>query len=242
MTFSIWKQILSKEFPVCFSYEHNLNNFLQTSFTPYQNNGGTIVSLNFQDLSIVASDTRIISGFSIPSRETTRIIKISENILLSTTGMRADMLILQEKFKQIVNSWEIDNIKSASVSNGAYVLSSILYSRRFFPFYTFNILTGKELDGRVLGFSFDAVGSFEICQAISSGSGQHFIQPILDSQFKHPLDRCESKKSMIIKNIMLIKHLFLKASKRNIEIGDGIQIFIFTRKGILVENNILRYD
>ena len=181
-------------------FEHNRKHFLQSSFTPYQNNGGTVVSINFQDFSIVAADTRIISGFSIPTRETTRIIKISENILLSTTGMRVDMLILQEQFKQIVNSWEVDNKKTASVSSGAYFLSSILYSRRFFPFYTFNILSGKELDGQVTGLSFDAVGSFEICHAVSSGTGQHFIQPILDSQFKNSLVVRQSKKNLIIKN------------------------------------------
>jgi len=242
MSMEFWELILSKEFPSDFSFAYNQKKCLQSSFTPYQDNGGTVVTINLEDFSIIASDTRIISGFSIPSRETIRVIKISENILLSTTGMRVDMLILQEKFRQLVNSWEINNNKNVSVSSGAYFLSSILYSRRFFPFYTFNIVSGKESDGQVTGFSFDAVGSFEICRAGSSGSGHHFIQPILDTLFKCPSITSESRKGKILTNIMLIKHLFLTASRRNIEIGDGIQIFIFTKKGILVENNILKSD
>jgi len=40
----------------------------------------------------------------------------------------------------------------------------------------------------------------------------------------------------------MVKHLFLNASKKNIEIGDGLQIFVFTKKGVLVENSILKCD
>jgi 20S proteasome subunit beta 6 len=243
MNFPYWQLILSQEFP---RNSFPLNTHATSSFctfTPYQNNGGTIISINMEDFSIVASDTRISSGFTIPSRETMRIIKISENILLSTSGMRVDMLVLQEEFKKTVNLWEIENKKTIPVSSGAYILSSILYSRRFFPYYTFNIVSGKELNGTIKSFSFDAVGSFESCVATSSGTGQHFIQPLLDNQFKHQsTEKTQFKKNNILKNLMMVKYLFLKASKRNIEIGDGIQIFILTRRGILVENSVLRCD
>ena len=179
---------------------------------------------------------------SIQTRNTIRILKISENILLSTSGMRADMLILQEEYKKTVNIWETENQKLISISNGAYLLSSILYSRWFFPYYTFNIITGKDFNGATKSFSFDAIGSFESCSATSSGTGQHFIQPILDGQLQLISQEKKCVKHEILKNLIMVKFLFLKASGRNIEIGDGIQIFIFTKKGILVENSILRCD
>jgi len=237
-----WKIILFKEFPVRPFPINYKQQFITNSFEPYQNNGGTIISISLEDFSIIASDTRIISGFSIPVRNAIRIVKISENILLSTSGMQVDMLILQEELKKSVSLWESENKKNISVSGGAYFLSSILYSRRFFPYYTFNILSGKELDGRIKSFSFDAVGSFEFCSGASSGSGQLFIQPILDSNINWYSLKPESKKQKILKKLIMIKHLFLKISKRNIEIGDGVQIFLFTRKGILVENNVLKCD
>lgn len=242
MTFLLWKTLLSRQF--CnnsFSiYFKPLRTY--SNFSPYQNNGGTVVSINSGNFALLASDTRIISGFSIPSRNTIRILKISENILLSTSGMRADMLILQEEYKKTIDIWETENKKHISVSNGAYILSSLLYSRRFFPYYTFNIITGKDFKGTTKSFSFDAIGSFESCSATSSGTGQQFIQPILDGQLQLIFQEKESVKQEILKNLIMVKLLFLKASGRNIEIGDGIQIFIFTKKGILVENSILRCD
>jgi 20S proteasome subunit beta 6 len=156
--------------------------------------------------------------------------------------MRADMLILQEEYKKTVNTWETENQKHISISNGAYLLSSILYSRRFFPYYTFNIITGKDFKGSTKSFSFDAIGSFESCFATSSGTGQPFIQPILDGQLQLISREKECVKHEILKNLIMVKFLFLKASRRNIEIGDGIQIFVFTKKGILVENSILKCD
>ena len=242
MNFQIWKTILSNQFPIRISELYNNITTHQSSFTPYQNNGGTVISISVDGFSIVASDTRITTGFSIPSRETTRIVKISENILLSSSGMRADMIILQEEFKRAIELWEIENKKNTSISSGAHFLSSILYSRRFFPYYTFNIISGKEGLGKIRSFSFDAVGSFESCIATSSGSGQFLIQPILDGHVKQCFSNNISMKYKILKILTLIKHLFLRASKRNIEIGDGMQIFIFTKKGILVENSILKFD
>jgi len=140
MTLDFWKILLSKQFSNNVPSFYFKNIHTNSSFTPYQNNGGTIISINTGNFSILASDTRITSGFSIPSRDTIRILKISENILLSTSGMRADMLILQENYKKAIKLWETENKKYIPISNGAYFLSSILYSRRFFSYYTFNII------------------------------------------------------------------------------------------------------
>ena len=242
MSLRYWEVILSKEFlGNTFSLDKNSIIFYR-GFIPYQNNGGTVVSINLENFSILASDTRVSSGFSIPSRECLRIMKISKNIILSSSGMQVDILVLQDEFKKIVDLVETENKKNIPISSAAFILSSILYSRRFFPYYSFNILSGKESNGKIKGFSFDAVGSFESCVATSSGTGQHFIQPILDNQIRCLSSNNSPKKYNILKIILMVKHLFLKASKKNIEIGDGIQIFVFTKKGVLVENSILKCD
>ena len=149
---------------------------------------------------------------------------------------------MRKNYKKAINLWETENKKYIPISNGAYFLSSILYSRRFFPYYTFNIITGKTFNGTTKSFSFDAIGGFESCSVASSGTGQHFIQPILDRKLDSPDQEGESIKNKVLQKLIMIKFLFLKASRHNIEIGDGIQIFVFTKKGVLVENSILRCD
>ena len=62
----------------------------------------------------------------------------------------------------------------------SYLLSSILYSRRTFPYYTFNILIGLDINGNGACYKYDAVGSFEKVKATCSGAGESMIQPSLD--------------------------------------------------------------
>ncbi len=64
----------------------------------------------------------------------------------------------------------------------ARMLSTILYGKRFFPYYVYNILGGLDEQGKGAVYSYDPVGSYEreFCRA--AGSAQSLLQPFLDNQ------------------------------------------------------------
>lgn len=83
----------------------------------------------------------------------------------------------------------------------ARLIQTMLYSRRFFPYYVYNILGGIEEDGEytlthplVVGkiimtivgtgavYSFDPVGSYEREACRAAGAAQSLVQPFLDNQ------------------------------------------------------------
>lgn len=66
----------------------------------------------------------------------------------------------------------------------ARMLCTILYGKRFFPYYVYNILGGLDEEGKGAVYSFDPVGSYEreFCRA--AGSAQSLLQPFLDSQVR----------------------------------------------------------
>lgn len=89
--------------------------------------------------------------------------------------------------------------KDVNVGSIAQLTSIVLYGRRFFPYYTFNILGGLDEQGIwsfeivrscssyiLIGvgavYSFDPVGSFEREPFRAGGSGASLIQPFLDNQ------------------------------------------------------------
>lgn len=232
-----WKEVSSK-------MNKNIQEKWKNSsnFQFYQNNGGTILAIGGKNFSLIASDTRFSLGMALPLRNTTRIIKICPNIVLATAGMFSDLFFLQYIIQKAIKNFKIENSSFCLVVNCAFYLSYILYCRRFFPYYSFNILAGLELNREGCVYNFDAIGSFEKSIVSCVGNGQSQIQPLLDGIFQKK-SLSWNKDFLSIRQIKkLIKDIYLKISRRNISIGDGLQIFMVTKKGIFVENSFLKLD
>lgn len=80
----------------------------------------------------------------------------------------------------------------------AQLLSTLLYSRRFFPYYVYNVLAGLDDNGEGCLYSYDPVGHCEKVSYTAGGSSGVLMQPFLDSWviiiFSSNLSRQESFK------------------------------------------------
>lgn len=66
----------------------------------------------------------------------------------------------------------------------------MLYARRMFPYYVYNVLAGiEEDDGTGAVYSFDPVGSYERETCRAAGAAQSLLQPFLDNQVRLSLHR-----------------------------------------------------
>lgn len=122
-------------------------------FRPYQNNGGTVVAVSGKDYSIVASDTRYGLGYSVPARFVSRVLKLNDNVVLASSGMQADIATLHKVLTIRLTQYKHNHLKDMSLTAASQMLSTILYYRRFQPYYTFNVLGGLDENGAYLGDS-----------------------------------------------------------------------------------------
>ncbi|CCU76307.1 proteasome component C5 [Blumeria hordei DH14] len=224
----------------------------QHSFNPYTDNGGSTLAIAGADFSIVAGDTRSTSGYNINSRYCPKVFKIGgstssqddANLVLSVVGFAADGNALKERLDTVAKMYRYQHGKPMSVKACAQRLSTILYGKRFFPFYVTAILGGLDEEGKGVVYSYDPVGSYEREQCRAAGAAASLIMPFLDNQvnFKNqyipgsgqghalqqrqpiPLPRSEVED--------LIKDAFDSAVERHIEVGDGLQMMIITKDGI----------
>ena len=67
----------------------------------------------------------------------------------------------------------------------AQMIATMLYGKRFFPYYISNILAGLDSEtGRGVIYSYDPVGHMEKCNYRAGGSSVSLLQPLLDNQVR----------------------------------------------------------
>lgn len=72
--------------------------------------------------------------------------------------------------------------KEMSTPALAQMLSTMLYYKRFFPYYVSNILAGLESDGSGWVYSYDPIGNMQRSKFCAGGSSGALLQPLLDNQ------------------------------------------------------------
>ena len=117
------------------------------------------------------------------------------------------------------------------------MLSVTLYQRRFFPYYTFNCLCGKNDEGKFLCYGYDAIGSYETFQAGAQGSGAKLITPVLDNVIERNPNLTEEQAKKLVLETMN------GTSCRDIYTGDKVELFILRENGeFITEEYPLRDD
>jgi len=166
------------------------------------------------------------------------------HIVLSVVGFAADGQALKERLDTIVKMYRYQHGKPMSVKACAQRLSTILYEKRFFPYYVHAILGGLDEEGKGALYSYDPVGSYEREQCRAAGAAASLIMPFLDNQvnFKnqyipgsgegHALEARKPEPLPRAEVEQLVRDAFTSAVERHIEVGDGLQMLVITKDGI----------
>lgn len=85
-------------------------------------------------------------------------------------------------FTNDVQIYEHEHNKTMSTPATAQMLSTMLYYKRFFPYYVSNILAGLDTDGKGVVYRYDPVGHCEKGAQVAGGSSGALLQPLLDNQ------------------------------------------------------------
>ncbi|KAL1666176.1 nucleophile aminohydrolase [Schizophyllum commune] len=227
----------------------------QHSFNPYTDNGGTVLAIAGSDFSVIAGDTRQSEGYNIQTRYAPKVHRLTNKAVLAVTGFAADGNTFVKKLKQRLEWYHHAHAKNMPLQAVARLIQTMLYGRRFFPFYVYIILGGIEEDGTrhytsrshthrptfflFLGsgsvYSFDPVGSYERETCRAAGAAQSLLQPFLDNQiyFKNqiPQPGTTHPAHLPLPHVLsLVIDSFTSATERHIEVGDGLEVYIVVAK------------
>ncbi|OII71166.1 proteasome subunit beta type 1 [Cryptosporidium andersoni] len=211
-------------------------------FNPYTDNGGSCIALAGSDFAVIVSDTRLSQGYRIASRSVTRVFEITTKCVLSCSGMFADITALQKLIRARVKIYEFEHKKSPSIGAVAQLLSTVLYSKRFFPYYCYCAIAGLDEYGNGVAYGYDAVGSFQSGKYFTNGTGSHLISSILDNQISGNNQLYPKILTNKVDMIDLLKDAITSASERDVYTGDSAQVVVIDASGISKSSFPLRQD
>ncbi|KAI2800509.1 hypothetical protein RDWZM_009139 [Blomia tropicalis] len=213
------------------------------NFQPYTDNGGNMVAVAGKDFVIVASDTRLSEGYSIQTRDRVKFFKLTDSTVLGSTGCWCDVLAFVKVLNARIKLYNYDHRKSMSTNATSQLVSTMLYSKRFFPYYISNIVAGLDENGAGAVYSYDPVGSFDRYTSQAVGSSSPLIQPLLDNQIEKKNQANVEKLDLtpdFVKRV--VKDAFISAAERDMYCGDSAVIQLITKDGITEERIQLRKD
>ena len=212
----------------------------KSRFNPYQDNGGTVAAIALGSRVVVGGDTRISRGYSIVSREYCKMTQLTSKAVIATSGMVADAQNLHKVILARIALYKHQNGCEPGIRSLARLLCTTLYSRRFFAFYTFNLLVGLDENNQGVVFGYDAIGSFDELNYGVQGSGGHLLMPVLDNQLKGA-NRSDDYE-FTGNPVEVIKDIFNSCAERDIHTGDSLLIWDITPDGIQEQVVELRKD
>eukprot|EP00472_Partenskyella_glossopodia_P009573 CAMPEP_0197521446 /NCGR_PEP_ID=MMETSP1318-20131121/6724_1 /TAXON_ID=552666 /ORGANISM="Partenskyella glossopodia, Strain RCC365" /LENGTH=229 /DNA_ID=CAMNT_0043073447 /DNA_START=38 /DNA_END=727 /DNA_ORIENTATION=+ len=211
-------------------------------WSPYVDNGGSVLGVAGKDFVVLAGDTRMSYGYSIASRNVTKIVKLTDQCVLASAGMQSERHTLHKVLKAKAIMFENTHQKQMSTKSMSQCLGNTLYYKRFFPYYTFNVLAGLDEKGVGAVYGYDAIGSFERVPYVCTGSGSALATSILDNQVLFKTQPQNKRDLSLEETVNLVKDVFTCISERDIYTGDNAEIFVITKDGIKKEVFKLRAD
>ena len=156
--------------------------------------------------------------------------------------MQADAATLHKVLTARIVQYRHRHNATMSTPAIAQLLSNTLYYKRFFPYYTFNVLGGLDPEGRGAVYGYDAIGSFERIPYGVTGSASALITSILDNQVEWKTAGKMKRELTLDEMLDLVKDVYTSAGERDIYTGDTVHIAIITKDGVRVENFALKKD
>merc|ERR1719465_382797 len=147
-------------------------------------------------------------------------------------GMQAERETLHRVLKMRMLDYEHEHRKPPSLEAVAQLLSTMLYHKRFFPYYTFNVVAGVDSKGVGGVYVYDAIGSHERVQWAANGSGGHQVMSVLDSQVGKTNQTIPGAPLDKVGVINVMKDAITSVGERDIYTGDSAEVFVIDRSGV----------
>lgn len=184
--------------------------------------GACGVAIKCKDGVVLGNDRRGTLGYTVISKSTKKVFKITDYIGLAAYGLIGDFQILVKILQAQANLYLLDAGEKITTKSLGKLVSNYLYSRKMMPLYTNIIIAGMDKDGPKL-YVLDALGSLMPEDYGTAGTGMLLSIGILELEYRSDMTVAEGEK--------LVEKAISTSIKRDVMSGNGIDLLIITKDG-----------
>jgi proteasome beta subunit len=183
--------------------------------------GTTILGIVCKDGVVIATERRATMGTLIAHKSTKKLYQIDNHLALATAGLVGDLQVLSRYLSAETKLYSLKRDTEMSVHSAATLLSNILNSRKFYPYYVQLILGGWDSTGGHV-YSLDAAGGSIPDKYTAGGSGSPYAFGVLEDSFRDDMN--------INEGIELALRAVTAAMGRDSASGNGADVAVITEK------------
>ena len=183
--------------------------------------GTTTVGLICKDGVVLATERRATIGNYIASKSAKKIFRIADRVAMTTAGAVGDAQFLARLISIEAKLYEIRKEEEPTIRAIATLLSNILNSVRFFPYFVQLLVGGVDKRGPSI-YSIDLIGgAIEEKDIVATGSGSPTAYGVLEDRYSPDMTTDEG--------VELAVRAIYSAMRRDSASGDGIDVVKITR-------------
>ncbi|MEM5873725.1 MAG: archaeal proteasome endopeptidase complex subunit beta [Acidilobaceae archaeon] len=183
--------------------------------------GTTTVGLVARDAVVLAADKRATAGHMIASRRVKKIVKVTDYAAITLAGLVADAQVLADILSLEAKRYELETGARMSIKGMATLLSTILFSYKWFPFLVQIIVGGYDVKSRL--YILDPFGGVTEELFAATGSGSPIAYGVLEEHYRNDMNLEEA--------IKLAVSAVRSAVMRDSASGDGVDVAVITKNG-----------
>ncbi len=176
----------------------------------------TTVGLRLKEYVVLAADRRASAGYYIAHKRTRKIVKITDYMAMTTSGLVADAQFLADVLREELEYYEITLKRRPSVEAAANLLAAIIYSARLYPYIVQLLLGGYDTAPRL--FNIDWLGTVNSEKYAATGSGSPVAIGVIESEYDENMD-LDSAVNLAVRAVKA-------AMERDVATGNGIDVVI----------------
>jgi proteasome beta subunit len=191
--------------------------------------GTTTVGIKCKDAIILAADTRATAGHLIVDKNVAKVVPVTEQIAVTTSGSVSDLQLLLKYLKGELKLRNIRTGRASTVKEAAHLLSSWVYQILRSQMGVCHFVVGGYDKEAKLYDIFPDGSLTEINDFVASGSGSIIAYGLLEDQYKDGMTVDEGK-TVALKAVN-------SALQRDSASGNGITIFVLDKDGVRQEES-----